>query len=316
MARLSYAERKQKKLERKRRREEKTANALNIQNKLLTQADIKDMSTQQKIWIYTRTILIAAWPVIFYMFTPAICIAIGRVFLYASIYRDNKETVSDAMNFYSFLGICLTLLTLHFVAKKKKTSVAKEATFSLKNLNFKYILGMYGFGLCASISASAFLSLIPDSLMRGYDEMTNAAFSGYDVWFSCICILLLAPVTEEIIFRGYLLNRLLPLFKETASIWIVSILFAMFHLSIVWIVYGALLGWIMAKISIRHDNIAYSLAIHLGFNAFSAINLLIMKTPVLANTLYCSKWMFLLYGVLFTGLGYWLYTIYRKEERL
>lgn len=311
MARLSYGERKQRKKEKKKAREERQKTRLS--NMLLTEADIKDMTLQQKIWIYARTFLLAGCPFLLFMVMPAVCIAVGRVLLYATVYKNQAESVSDALNFYTFCGICLTLYILYRVAKKRDSSIWKETGLDVRNIDFRLLGGLFGFGFLFSVFVSSLLTMIPDSWMTGYDEIADAVYAGYDTLFSIICVSFLSPFAEEIVFRGYMMKRLLPLFKEKKTLWIVSAVFALCHLSPAWIVYGLFLGLVMGVVVLKHGNLAYSLAVHIGFNLFSVLNFIIMKFPSVSDKIYGSKPLILLYGLLAGGAAYLLFRIYTKR---
>lgn len=318
MAGLSYGERRKKKIEKAKAKEEKRAARAekSKQQILLTEADLNDMNFEQKLWIYVRTFFIAGWPFLLYLVMPAICMAIGRIFLYTAIYKDETEAVSDAIHFYVFAGVVITLLILRSLARRKGSSIWKEAGFSFEDIKFGFLGKLYLFGFCAAGFVSSVLSLLPDKLMAAYDETAGSMFNGYDMLFSFICVIVLTPLAEETVFRGYLFKRLKPLFKRTKAIWIVSIIFALCHMSISWIIYGTVLGLCMAFIVDRHGNTFYSLAIHMGFNIFSVITYIISDIPGANDLLFGSKWIFIIYALIFAGLTFLFINTYCKKEKL
>lgn len=315
MAGSSYGERRKKKIEKQKAREERRSTQYE-KKILLTEADLKDMNFEQKLWVYVRTFFIAGWPFILYLFMPAVCMALGRMLLYVTLYKNGTEEISDALHFYTFCGIVLTLYILHKSAKSKGSALFKEAGLSFENLKWKTIGKLFLFGFLISGMISAILSLIPDRWMTSYDEATTSMFSGYDTLFSFICLLVLTPLAEEIVFRGYLLRRLKPLFKRTKSIWIVSILFALCHMSLVWIIYGTIIGFVMAFLADRYDNTAYSLALHIGFNIFTLVNYIVSGIPNVSDVLFGHKWLFIIYAAVFAIPGYFLFIDYCKKEQI
>lgn len=74
-------------------------------------------------------------------------------------------------------------------------------------------------------------------------------FSGGAISFLLICII--APVAEEALFRGVILKSFLQSYSVNASIILSSLLFALYHLTIIQIpvafVIGCFLGWLFVK---------------------------------------------------------------------
>lgn len=282
--------------------------------KLLEEASFSEMTIEQKIWSGTRLVFYAGMPFVMYMIMPAIVIAIGTVIFSGNIKNIDTAYSQTASNFYTFIGIICALIYLFRSAKKRGSTVSEDITFTLKGLNLKYIGLMFLFGMCASICIAAIYTLLPDSIMATYDSYTLDPYNTYDVLLVLISLTILDPIAEEIVFRGYMLNRLLPQLGEKLAIWIVTIIFALCHLSIFWIIYGVALGFILAKISIRHDNIAYSIAIHIGFNLPTLFNYLISNNKVLNDLLFGNKLLIAIYAIVFGVVAYILAIYYNKLE--
>lgn len=312
-----------KRQERKRKKEEKQQKKLNknierAERKkiLLEEADVSEMSTQQKIWIYTRMVIYAAKPFIVYMITPAIAIAIGGFLYYGRDFTENTEFLDSAMNFYSFIGILLALWYLRRNSKKRGTTVAEDVSISFKELDKKVLWLLFAGGFCASFEISALYTLLPEAWTASYDAMSGRIFNGYDVILVIVSISILDPIAEELVFRGYMLNRLLPRLKETKAVWAVTIIFALCHLSPLWILYGIAIGWILAKISIRHDNILYSMALHVGFNIPSVIFFLISYNEKLNDILFGTKFLIFCYLLIFGGIVFFIVKAYCENQNI
>ena len=76
------------------------------------------------------------------------------------------------------------------------------------------------------------------------------------------------------------------------------------------------LGWVLAKISVRHDNIMYSIAIHMGFNLPVVLNYLISNNETANNLLFGNKLLICGYAIIFAGISYGLIVWYDKAENL
>lgn len=87
---------------------------------------------------------------------------------------------------------------------------------------------------------------------------------------------LIAPVFEEIIFRGYILNNLRKYGNLTAII-VSSIFFSMFHFNLVQLVNPILMGIILSFIVIKSESITQAIIVHM-FN-----NIMAMLTTVISS---------------------------------
>lgn len=93
---------------------------------------------------------------------------------------------------------------------------------------------------------------------------------------------LLAPVAEELMFRGVLLRALSHRSRRTILV-VTSLVFALFHLTGVSSV-GAgvlvfiqifLVGLVLAHLTLRHDRLGPAIFVHSGFNLLAALILLL-----------------------------------------
>lgn len=293
---------KQKREEKKHKKIELMTQRDNRDKVLLEEADLSEMNTQQKIIVYIKMIFYAGKPFFIYILSPAVAIAIGGILYYGWNFTKKEEYITNAGNFYSFIGICFALFWIFKNSRMRGKTVKEEVSISFKGVSPKMLLLLFGGGFAASFAISAFYTLLPDALMKGYDSYTANVYSGYDMKLAFLSIALLDPIAEEIVFRGYMLNRLLPRLKETRAVWVVTILFSLCHVSPLWIIYGVAMGYILAKISIRHDNILHSIAIHIGFNLTSVVCYLIMMNETANEVMFGNKLMILLYFIVFMGL--------------
>lgn len=77
----------------------------------------------------------------------------------------------------------------------------------------------------------------------------------------------IAPVTEELLFRGLLLRSLRTRYGRAVAIGVTAVLFAVFHLDPQALVFATLIGIVLGVIADRARSIVPSIALHAGFNA-------------------------------------------------
>lgn len=95
------------------------------------------------------------------------------------------------------------------------------------------------------------------------------------LFFAYTCII--APVFEEIIFRGFILNNMRK-FGNITAIFVTSIFFSMFHFNLVQLVNPILMGIILCFIAIKSESIIPCIIVHM-FN-----NIMAMLTTVISYT--------------------------------
>jgi len=81
------------------------------------------------------------------------------------------------------------------------------------------------------------------------------------------CVVLAAPVTEELLFRGAIMPALVQRHGVGVGLVASALLFGAFHLHPVSIVYASLAGLVLGAVALRSRSILPSFALHAGFNA-------------------------------------------------
>ena len=124
-----------------------------------------------------------------------------------------------------------------------------------------------GAGLNLFMSAALTVIPFPDFLIGPYHEMTYEVFGKVDKILAILSVMFLAPLVEELIFRGYVLNRFLRRFEsQTFAVLLCTGIFAACHVTPLWVAYGLFMGLLLAHVSIVEDNIIYAVALHMGYN--------------------------------------------------
>lgn len=100
--------------------------------------------------------------------------------------------------------------------------------------------------LCAvasSIAVSLLLTLlpIPDHIMNSYNDSV-AASSGGTFAEHFIAAAVLAPIAEELLFRGLIYGTLRRVLKWPAAILVSCAIFGLMHGQLLWVIYAFLMG--------------------------------------------------------------------------
>ena len=255
------------------------------------------MNYQQKIWKGTGVIIKSLFPLFLYIVIPGCLSVIGK---FLRRFDGNTEAfLLESGNFYQMLGTVICFLILRKSAKKRGNTLIKETTLDTENFDRKLALLYLGLGFFSALSISALITVLPlpAFLKQSYTESASSIFQRTDLVLAVFNLLILAPVVEEMIFRGYMLNSLLSFFGEKAAVIISSGVFAACHVNLIWMIYAFAIGLILGRTAIKKDNILYGIVLHGGFNLFSAVNLVLLHTGLSEKLFFASRISVVLFGI-------------------
>ncbi len=156
-----------------------------------------------------------------------------------------------------------------------------------------------------SLGLSIFISELGNYVQRLFPmseymmQLFNEAFGGEVSFIGAIIrVIIVAPITEEILFRGIMLKGLLKRYSAATSILVTSFLFALIHFNIYQFVgafiAGILLGWLFTKTK----SLTLCIIGHAAYNSIGYIIGYIFKLEIEGYTLdgFQPIW-FTLFGV-------------------
>lgn len=142
-----------------------------------------------------------------------------------------------------------------------------------------------GWGVVAWIGASLVsyaVSFVFDALGLDTDpQAAEQALATIEPWLAVLAIVVLAPIAEEVFFRGVVFNAFL---REGGRRWALvgsAALFAAIHLSLVVFIPIFLLGLALAWVYDRTNNLLAPIAMHLVVNGASVIIALLVRFEVI-----------------------------------
>ncbi len=182
------------------------------------------------------------------------------------------------------LGVGSTVFILWYGFRK--SGVPFNKVFPLKRFNLLIIISIITF-LWGAQNLLEIPNKLLDKVLPPPDwfwEMFNKIFEGdFGFWGAFMKVSIVAPVVEELIFRGIILQGLRRNYSPFMAVFASALLFALFHLN-PWqfpatFVLGLLLGWIM----LRTNNILLAIIGHSINNTLVLLSLtywdIIRKTP-------------------------------------
>jgi membrane protease YdiL (CAAX protease family) len=140
--------------------------------------------------------------------------------------------------------------------------------FTFKNIFF---LALVALG-CQIVIGSCMELILPhfEKIMEDYNELMEEFMYG-NVIIIFVTTVILAPFSEELMFRGVIMKKAQKIAPAGAAILIQAILFAIFHMNIVQSVYTFPAGLILGYVAYKFKSIKASIVLHMMFNALSYV---------------------------------------------
>lgn len=158
------------------------------------------------------------------------------------------------------IGMGLGFLLSKLIRKRVEKSAPERRPIS--GMQFLVIaliaFGLWGIGVILGNWASLILPVQDASSIMNSVPMLIVAMIG-------------APIFEELIFRKFLIDRLLP-FGEKAAVVFTALLFGMAHMNAGQFFLAFLLGLLFAVVYIRTGNILYTMALHFMINTVASFD--------------------------------------------
>lgn len=196
---------------------------------------------------YYPTVLQAIHLLVLYIFIQSI---VDFPLAMIDYYRDTEYLYHPVKKI--ILGVGSTLFILYFGFKKSETSF--NMVFPLKSFNplitIPIVTFLWGIQQLLEIPNKFLDTFIPPP--DWFWEMFNKIFEGdFGFWGAFAKVAIVAPVVEELIFRGIILQGFRRNYAPVVAVLMSALLFALFHLN-PWqfpatFMLGLLLGWIMLQ---------------------------------------------------------------------
>lgn len=192
-----------------------------------------------------------------------------------------KDVLSQNINLILVISGIITLLTFIMMLKAQRLSLKQE--LALKPVAFARLLPLIIGGIALNFLVSSGMELlpIPESLLNDYNETSGMLLKGSPAW-QLISVIIMAPVVEEVTFRGLMLGRFSKGMNIILAGFIQAALFGVMHGSPIWIAYGFLIGLLLGAVMMLYRSLFACIVLHMSFNSASYFVELVPTTNTLA----------------------------------
>ena len=249
-----------------------------------------------------------------YLCVPAVCILVGMMFRKVDVPVD--RFMDESGDFYTVLGFGLAIYYLYRRCRKRGKDFLEEAMVFPSGMEpaAAVLLAAAGFGISMALSSIITILPFPAGFAASYGYETERLFYGPDQILVFLSVLFLAPVAEEILFRGFIMFRLERDFTKQQAVILSSIMFAVLHLHPLWMAYAFGMACLMGLAASRTENVCSSIAIHMGFNMASIPLMWINRCEAAREALFSSRLLVAAYGLAGGVLALAMFRLLKKKE--
>ncbi len=219
---------------------------------------------------------------------------------------------SGPMSLLSYaLSMGLTIVGV-LIYKKLRRGEGRAFRLSLRGFNPMLILWGFVLVLITGIVIEPVLNLFPESFLKLVDQM------GAKGGWSILMLVILAPVMEEMLFRGILLEAVRSKYSSGRAIVVSALMFGVIHFIPQQVVNAFVIGLILGYIYVRTDSLWPVIIIHALNNAMAYVIMqwsddanLTVRSLIENDTIYA-----VVYGVALAAFVASGYMVWRSVEKI
>lgn len=164
---------------------------------------------------------------------------------------------------------CATILAIWLIYKIRKKKFIQDC--NLVPFNAKNLLPILLMVIGCELAISGYFALLPETLMDSYDRHMGGSDGGIVVMLLSTAVV--APIVEELVFRGIIMRRLNRVMNIYLAAFLSSMAFGILHGNIVQVTYAVALGLVMSFVAVRCASILASCFFHILVNAIGSLNI-------------------------------------------
>jgi membrane protease YdiL (CAAX protease family) len=191
-------------------------------------------------------------------------------------------------NILIYSGITSTLLVLLFIFLRK---IKVKEYLRVKKISIDVTAKIAAYGVFLNLFISSVLFFVINFIDLGsvgdnYIIMMNDIFTG-NLLLLFISVVVVAPIAEEIILRGVVLNELRASMSILVVVLIQAFLFGFIHLNYIQGVYAGLFGIVLGYAYIKYDSLLIPIALHMSFNLIGFLSSIYLTPNVFIISILC-----------------------------
>ncbi|TYQ17685.1 UNVERIFIED_CONTAM: hypothetical protein Cloal_0043 [Acetivibrio alkalicellulosi] len=215
--------------------------------------------------------------------------------------EDIFRYITEQINVSLIISFVISLVIYYFIFKIRKINILKASGFSkirVSNIPILVILAI-SMNIVVSFILSIAMKYMPyNQTFAKYQEMMEELFKGGNTYLLLISIGILAPLLEEIVFRGLIFSELRKNTNIIITILIQALLFGIVHLNPVQSTYAFFLGIFLGFLYVWTKSIWAPVIVHIVFNSFSVISTRLPEVSTLSIPILVAAFVFSIIGTI------------------
>ena len=151
----------------------------------------------------------------------------------------------------------------------KEESLSARAAFGIRSLLPLRLPTLILCGVLAQLFVGAALILARGAfpkLFVSYDELVNRLVGANASWITLLATFLVAPIAEELLFRGVVLGYARTYLKPLPAVLVSALLFGLYHGNVIQFCYAFVIGTALGALACRFDNLIPGMLMHITIN--------------------------------------------------
>jgi len=172
------------------------------------------------------------------------------------------EVMSKAMEM-TFVAGLVTLLIFWIVFLIRKKKFTKEVC--IRKIPVTGILPIAIMAAAFNVITTVIISFMPwpQEWMDSYVESSSAIDGSAMAWFTAV---LMAPVLEEVVFRGLMYTRLKKGLPVVVAAILTSLAFGIAHGTVIWAIYTFIFSMILIWVFEKFQSLTACIVLHMAYN--------------------------------------------------
>ncbi len=178
---------------------------------------------------------------------------------------DGRVTKS-AMMINVIAGVIIIPVLSIILKQDKKSREEKSVIVKKEEYIYPFLAGIF---MCLGCNWLIDMSGIIN-IFTGFNEVADSLYGG-SIIFEFIAMVIIAPLLEEILFRGIIFARLREYMSVKVAIVISALIFGIIHGNVVQGIYAFIIGICLAYIYERYNTLLAAVLFHMSANLISVI---------------------------------------------
>lgn len=177
------------------------------------------------------------------------------------------DKLTGAMTLISVISGVVALLIILIIFKARHKNFREEINIKPIRLISIPIIILMGISLNLLIQILISCLPIPLELMESYSQASQ--FTQDTSIISFLALAIMAPIAEEIFFRGLVLSRFSKSMPIVVSIILQAIIFGLIHGTVLWFSYATIIGLVLGLLAYKQKSILGCMILHFSINGLS-----------------------------------------------